>query len=326
MYRAIMVPLDGSAFGEHALSLALGIARRACAQVHLIHVRTPSAEVRASEDRVAVEQMPTATDQERMAIYLRDLATYLSERWEVVIKASILDGPVAETLQAYVQENGIDLTIMTTHGYGPLSRIWMGSIADALVRLLSSPIVLVRPHAEAIDLLETVHEQAFEHILIPLDGSKLAESILEPAIELGALMQARYTLLQAIEPLIKGYIPGPYAGLMDADLLEPWRTETKAYLEQVADRIREHGLRVETKAPIAYAPDVILDYARDHAVDFIAMATHGRSGLSRVLMGSIASTIVCRAGVPILLYRPSAEAFQNAAANEDQMAESTMAW
>ncbi|MCG8347610.1 MAG: universal stress protein [Chloroflexales bacterium] len=324
MYRAIMVPLDGSAFGEHALPLALGIARRTCAQVHLVHVRTPAAEAPAPEDHGTGEQASTAIDQERIAVYLRELATYLSERWEIVIKASSLEGPVAETLQAYVQASGIDLTIMTTHGYGPLSRIWMGSVADSLVRRLSSPTVLVRPHAEAVDLLETVHEQAFEHILIPLDGSKLAESIIEPAIELGALMEARYTLLQAIEPLIKGYIPGPYAGLMDKDLREPRRAETKAYLERIAHRMREQGLRVETQTPIAYAPDAILDYARDYAVDFIAMATHGRSGFSRVLMGSIASTVVCKAGVPILLYRPSAEALQNSAANEDHLVESTM--
>ena len=88
MYRAIMVPLDGSAFGEHALPLALGIARRTCAQVHLVHVRTPAAEAPAPEDHGTGEQASTAIDQERIAVYLRELATYLSERWEIVIKAN----------------------------------------------------------------------------------------------------------------------------------------------------------------------------------------------------------------------------------------------
>ena len=84
--------------------------------------------------------------------------------------------------------------MMTTHGHGPLSRFWLGSVADEMVRRATTPILLVRPHEKAIDLAA---EPVLRHILIPLDGSALAEQVLGPAAALGSLLQCDdYTLLR----------------------------------------------------------------------------------------------------------------------------------
>jgi nucleotide-binding universal stress UspA family protein len=184
----------------------------------------------------------------------------------------------------------------------------MGSVADKLVRRLPMPVVLTRPHDETLDLLEQVHERAVEHVLIPLDGSALAEEILEPALELGTPMGARYTLIQAINPPVLGYAPAAYAVGLDEQVLAQWRAEAQAYLDEVAARLRSQGHRVDRQIMIGPPAVAILDYARAHAVDLIALATHGRGGVARMLLGSVADKIVRGAGMPVLLRRPSAEA------------------
>jgi nucleotide-binding universal stress UspA family protein len=158
-----------------------------------------------------------------------------------------------------------------------------------------------------LDLLEEVHEQAFQHVLIPLDGSTLAEGVLEPAVALGKLMQAEYTLLQTIEVPILGYAPAAQVAGLDDQILEQWRVEAQAYLDQVAEHMRAQGLAVRVSVMVGQAAPAILDYARDHVVDVIAMATHGRGGAARMLLGSVADKVVRGAGAPVLLYRPPAE-------------------
>jgi nucleotide-binding universal stress UspA family protein len=79
------------------------------------------------------------------------------------------------------------------------------------------------------------------------------------------------------------------------------------YLERVARHLRAQSVQVQTQLVVAEPDVAILDYAREHAVGLIAIATHGRGGLGRVVLGSVADAVLRRAGVPVLLYRPSAE-------------------
>lgn len=302
MIRTILVPLDGSSFGEYALPVALGIARRTCATLHLAHVCTPEEPIQTPVDQAG--DVHVFEEHVRISNYLDGLATLLAERWEVPIKRAILDGPVAETLCFYAQDIRADLLVMTTHGRGPLSRAWMGSIADALLRRLPLPLLYVRPRAEAVDILESVRDEIFRDILLPLDGSPMAEEILAPALGLGTLMQAHYTLLQVIEPIPDAAPPVSLVPLINAQRLESRRLIAQLYLDGVAARLRDQGLTVTTQTLIDNPAEAIVNYARAHASDLIAMATHGRGGMMRLLMGSVADT-VARSGVtPLLLYRP----------------------
>jgi nucleotide-binding universal stress UspA family protein len=223
----------------------------------------------------------------------------------VPVTTALLDGSVADTLYAHALTSRADLAVMTTHGHGPLPRIHLGSVADALVRRLPIPTLLARPHNETLDLLESIHEQVFQHILIPLDGSPLAEAIMEHAIGLGTLMDAEYTLLEVLDLPTIGYAPALHATGADERILEQWRGEAQHYLDQVAERLGARGLRVRTHTMIGSPASAILEYSREDAVDVIAIATHGRGGLARVLLGSVASAVLRGAGVPVLLFRPS---------------------
>jgi nucleotide-binding universal stress UspA family protein len=148
----------------------------------------------------------------------------------------------------------------------------------------------------------------FQHILIPLDGSALAEQILKPALALGDLTQAAYTLLHVVEPfVVPGYAPLARTAQLDVQVTQTALAEAQRYLDDLAQRLRDDGRQVHTRALLATQPAVaILDAARAHGADLIALATHGRSGLARLLIGSVADKVRRAADMPVLLYRPQA--------------------
>jgi nucleotide-binding universal stress UspA family protein len=293
MYRSILVPLDGSSFGEHALPLALSIACRAEAHLHLAHVHQAS--------RLASD---TAAEQEQRAdegAYLDGLLRRLQASCDLPITTKLLDGPIAQALRDYAVEIQADLIVMTTHGRGALSRAWLGSIADALMRSVSMPVLLVRPHEQPADI---AREPAIHHILVPLDGSALAEQILGHATELGRITHAEYTLLQVTEPVFVGYGSEMSAISANEQILESLQTQAQAYLDRVAAGLRAEGLQVQTITMIEFAAAAILEYAREHAVDLIALETQGRGGLARWIVGGVADKVIRGASVPVLLHRP----------------------
>ena len=170
-YHSVLVPVECSAFSEATLPLALSIAERAGATLQAVHVHAPVASEYANSE--------LASDLDAAAIereygYLNGLAKRLACFSPARVTTTLMTGPVAETLAEVA--GGSDLIVMATHGRGPLSRFWLGSVADKLVRKSPVPIVLVRPQEEGIDL---AHKPVLHHILIPLDGSELAEQILE---------------------------------------------------------------------------------------------------------------------------------------------------
>jgi len=293
MYRSILVPLDGSAFGEYALPFALSLARRAGAQLHLAHVHVAPAPILADANDTELRAS------ERM--YFEGLVQRVEAHWDVPITTMLLDGPVAQTLHEYATASEADLIVMTTHGRGALSRFWLGSIADTLIRQVSVPVLLIRPQEQPLDI---EHEPVVKHILIPLDGSALAEHMLTHATTLGKLAQAEYTLLQAIEPTFIEYGTELYTVGLDDRAMEPLRAQAQGYLDRLAARLRADGVRVQTATVIDLAATAILNYAQAHAVDLIALETHGRTGLARWLVGGVADKVIRGATVPVLLHRP----------------------
>jgi nucleotide-binding universal stress UspA family protein len=303
MYRTVMVPLDGSAFGEHALPLALTIAQRSGAAVHLVHVAVPPTH----HDLVHLlhpeeEQSPQVRGQH----YLEQLVERLVPRWKVPLSTTVLDGPVGPALERHALVSGAELVVMTTHGRGSLKRVALGSVADQMVRTLPLPVLLMRPREETLDLWEHPAEEPFHRILIPLDGSELAESVLEPLLALGMLFEAEYTLLQAIYPPMLGYALTAHPELVDQQVIANLCNEARTYLDMVAERLRKRHLKVQTDTALGYPPRAILEYAHGHEVKLIGLATHGQGGVSRLLLGSTADEVVRGASMPVLVCRPPA--------------------
>jgi nucleotide-binding universal stress UspA family protein len=299
MYHSILVPLDGSTFSEHALPVAACIARLAGASLKLVRV-IPNDH---AEDVVfgLTGRYPWQEGRE----YLHRVADLLERRAGLWPSFRLLGGLAVDTICEHATDQGADLVVMTTHGRGPLSRFWLGSVADELVRRLPMPLLLVRPHGEAPDWAGV----PLKNVLIALDGSALAEAVLGPAVELGRLTGASFTLVGAVPPLPAAAIgvPAYVAGAVDGAALERVQGELHAYLEVAARPLREQGLSVRTRVVAKGRPAAaILAEAEARHCDLIALATHGRRGLSRLFLGSVADKVVRGATAPVLLFRPMA--------------------
>jgi len=302
-FRSLLVPVDGTPFGEHALPLALGIARRAGAEVQVVHVHRPmrsSFQTTFQPDRLDSESDLDVFLRERQEAYLDDLIRRLRRVADVPVRPVFLQGwQVVDELCAAASA-GTDLVVMATHGRGLLGRLWSGSVADALMRRLSVPLLLARGYDAPVDL---TGDPVPRHVLVPLDGSELAATVLEPALALGALADADHTLLQVV-PTEPG---GPTSGA--APLIRPRREEASDHLRRALDRWE--GLKPRVRRCIVYeerpGAAAILDHARAHDADLIAMATSGRGGLTRLLRGDVTDEVVRNAEVPVLVYRSNAE-------------------
>ena len=294
MYKNIMVPLDGSLFAEAALPLALRLSRRAGVGLHLVTVVDPLVPIGAPDPGVA-------TDAGRS--YLGDVAERIFREAGGPTTTGVPEGPVVEALQAETVAHGADAVVMATHGRGGLSRTWLGSVAMGFLHETDRPLILVRPQAGG-DPVSMVH-WGFAKLLIPLDGSELAERALSHATEFGELFAASYHLTRILShPPLWGS-----SGVADPDetreeLLEPAKGSAVEYLESHAESMRERGLSATISVGVDAQPGRgILAVVEKEGCDSIAMATHGRSGLGRALLGSAADKVVRGTRVPILLYR-----------------------
>lgn len=308
MLRSILVPLDGSTFGEQALPWALSIARRAKASLEIVHVH------RALEATYAEMQIFDATlDQQirgRERQYLESTLAAVKAVGGVTAAAVNKEGEVAATIRDHAQAAGADLIVMMTHGRGPLGRFWLGSTTDELMREAPAPMLLIHPHDKKADLKTDI---VLQHVLIPLDGTPLAEQILPPAVNLARLMGAALTLLRIVKPVMPMAMPAGVGsfGEMAHHMLErvdtlqdQLKAEAQGYLDQVAERLRGQGLNVQTQVAIEEQPGVAILHHAQPPVDLIALETHGRRGVARLFLGSVADKVIRGAHVPVLVHRP----------------------
>jgi len=298
MYRSLLVPLDGFPFAEHALPLALRVARAAGAALRLVRVAdTPAVYYAGAPYDGELESVVRA----RQQAYLDEIVQFLRKLSPVPVSSALLEGPVVGKLCAQAGDGETDLVVMATHGRGPLGRFWLGSVADELVGRLPVPVLLVRPGDGEVDL---AHEPELGPVLVPLDGSTLAEEILAPAGELARLLGVNLTLLRVVKPVPAGAVPDDPALGQEARALLNRTREASAYLLRMAERLRAEGLRVATRVTVQEHPAAaILNEAEATDAGLIALTTHGRRGLVRVVMGSVADKVVRGATIPVLVHR-----------------------
>jgi nucleotide-binding universal stress UspA family protein len=298
VYQAVMVPLDGSEFGRHAIPWALAIAEPAGARVDLVHVLTPPYDMGVAEgDKLilaeAIDSQRTATEQR-----LEDLANRLHVGTGVRFSSAVVEGHTADALLRYADENAIDLIVMTTHGRSGLARAVLGSTSDQVVRRSRCPVLLARSHRHVAEEHEAA---AVSDVLVPLDGTVTSEAILVHALEVCQLTGASCTLLHVVVPeLLLTSVAVPVA-LADQRATIAEKQRADAYLASLADRFRE-GVVPVTIAALSHA-DVesgILEYCAAHPVSLIAMATRGTRGLERAVLGSTMDELLRKTHLPLL--------------------------
>jgi nucleotide-binding universal stress UspA family protein len=277
MFNKIIVPLDGSSLAECALEPAVALA--AAGQLELILISIPAFEKillpGAAGNGFAWPDQLLELARDQSESYLAETALRLGpERLQV--RTEVREGDVAGAIVDTAAAEGASLIVMSTHGYSGLTRWVLGSITEKVLRASTCPVLAVRSTAP------------IGNLLIPLDGSLLAESVLEPALEVAHALAAQVTLLRVVDFDNASY------------------EEAKDYLHKTADRYRHLADMGQPVVMFGPAAQSILEVAQTHHIDLIAMATHGRTGLRRWVYGSVTEKVLRSAGRAMLVVRPNA--------------------
>jgi nucleotide-binding universal stress UspA family protein len=289
VYR-ILVPLDGSPLAEQALPYAERLAEALSARLILSRV-LPLSVVRPAEADLASAAEARA--------YLLGVGDRLTTNGRLVETTTPWGEPAAEILKQ-ARSTQADLVVMVTHGRSGPGRWLYGSVADEVLRNASVPVVLV-PRASAAPW--SAHRAP--RILVPLDGSELGEAALGPAQKLAARLGSEIVLLQVIPFPPHELYPGTVEAYLEAFDPDAQVVETKQYLAQVAQRLRPTISQVRIRAELGKPAALISQVAVAEKADLIVMATHGRTGVARLVLGSIATATLQHASVPMMFVRPT---------------------
>ena len=294
--RHVLVPLDGSPFGEQALPVGAAIARKADAALHLASVLEPapvlvlSPELPVAAEPVQPASVVAASD------YLDLIAAATHDAQGRQPITAVLRGPAADALREHVEEHGIDLIVMTTHARRGIARWWLGSVAESLVRQVRVPVLLLHPR-------DPPQATEFRRILVALDG-ELDEQVLDAARSLGRLdPPARYLLIRVVEPAIPLFTPlAAYPAHLSRSHYERAEADARQALEGVAERLRAEGHEAVPRVVVGRGvSDQVLELAAEFAPDIIVVGTHPAHGVERALLRSVADQVVRRTTLPVLV-------------------------
>jgi nucleotide-binding universal stress UspA family protein len=302
MFSKILVPLDGSSLAEEAIGTAAAIARVSHAEIDVVLVHQPIPFAGIEEASWNAEQW----NKEHQ--YLEGIIDELMSSAKVPATHSVMRGEAVDMICRRAWNVGADLIVMTSHGRTGLSRAWLGSVADSVLRHSTVPVLMLHPLATKEGRLAAHH--AFKRILVPVDGSSVAADIISSAASLAHCGGAVIDLLRVVEPvpLATMEIGIPYASpalVPDDEATAHAAEEAGRHVADLARTASQLGITANAHVLVAeHAAPAIVDYAAAHSIDCIAMTTHGR-GASRLVMGSVVDKVLRASAVPMLLYRPS---------------------
>ena len=290
--RQVAVALDGSEFAERALPAAAAISRLFDATLILISVLPARGAMRVLP-KGRSSGNPLEAGQAETEAYLSGLAARYRDQ-DIRVEYYVAAGPVAQSIDVLTNELGADVLIMSTHGRSGVSRFMMGSNASAFLQLLRLPLILLRPQA-----LAAGERPALGKVLVTLDGSSFAEQVLPWAQLVSQVSSAEILLL--IVPEVPE--PSMYGAMGDAidELREQAESNARRYLDRTAATLREQGMPVRPLVEGSRPATAILDVAEREGVDLIMLATHGRGGMERLFLGSVADRVVHHSRCPVLL-------------------------
>jgi nucleotide-binding universal stress UspA family protein len=302
MFKKVLVPLDRSELAEQALAQAATIARGSGATVDIVLVHEPI-PFEGSGDAPWNAKLLEA---ER--IYVRTIVAELAAGTNLPVTGAVLEGARVDMICKRVWDVNADLIVLTSHGRTGLSRAWLGSTADGVIRHSTTPVLMLRPVEGKQKRLRA--GGVFTRILVPLDGSALAAAALTAATALAVCAGGSITLVRVVPPvpLIPSDLAFPITDpfpLTDEIATKTLVSQAQIDLVEVSQQLLHRGVTsVSSEVVVAdNAPQAIIEYAKAHGVDVIAMSTHGR-GASRLLVGSVADKVIRAAVIPVLIHRP----------------------
>jgi nucleotide-binding universal stress UspA family protein len=300
METRILVPLDGSRLAEQALSCALTLGRGLPAELVLFRAVAIPSDVQEALDEADLGSGPLMEQLETEAHEYLEAMSHLLAKTDVSFSQVVRHGLAADAILDCVEEMDLQLIVMASHGYTGLKRWTHGSVAERVMQSASVPVLLMRAQEEVSKGLPEACP--FRCILVPLDGSRVAEQVLPAVTPIARALRCKVTLFQV--PIV--YVSGSLIG----EWYLPWQGNfetadqvAQEYLEGLASDLRAQGIEVSTAIWMGAVAESIIDYADVNDVDLIAMCTHGRTGLARWALGSVADRVLRAGAKPILLVR-----------------------
>jgi len=297
MTRTVIVPLDGSDASEEALGIAQRIQERQGSKLKLLSVVEVTTEFDAWIETApfTLEDELDSWLEERRG-YLADVASRLGDNVETEVRV----GRPADEICAAVEAAGPAVVVMASHGRGGLQQFVLGSVALSVVHDVHCPVVVVHMQGDGAEA-----PSRLDSVLLPTDGSSFSESVIDEALAILGEPKPDVRLIQVLEH------PAWAANSMNAGLVSEYldasREAAQIHLDESAAKLRERGYTAEAELRSGSAADGILESATQNRVHMIAMATHGRGGVGRLLLGSVAQRVLQRTDVPLLLIRPASE-------------------
>ncbi len=301
MYKVIMAPTEGSDSERAAISVAVKLAQRFDANLRLVRVLTPPLAIETVGRPPMLAQTGQMLLEERLARLrkLEALGTECRALGDIRVITALEDGRVAPTLRDYAEKFEVDLIVMSSHSRGGVKRITLGSVTDYLIRNTNIPVLVVKP---PVSFIGATPPETISRIVVPLDGSALAEQILPEVAELASRLNSTVNLLQVLTPLTYSQkeIMQPGLPWWDTDI-----ANADAYLARAAGYLIEKGLTVSKDVVLSdNVATAILDYAERARADVIALATSGSGGVSRFVFGTVADEVTRRSTSSLLVFHP----------------------
>lgn len=309
MYSRMLVPLDGSELAEMVCTYAKELAGRLDIDVVLLHVSSPGSQSVVPMERAYIEHVAEIVQGQIKDVQKKTEPQGKSK--PVKVTGELVVGYEAEEILSYAEKNSIDLILLGSHGRSGIKRWTIGSVAGKVMGATKIPVWLIKPRTPE----ETPYDKwPRRTLIVPLDGSELAESVLPHA---EALVKQRGTepmdivLLRVSEPMT---IPTYYSPDMSGVSLD-WgnfiqqdtikrKQAAKDYLAAIEKQLKEKSITVKSAVIEGKTNDEIVDYANKQPFSMIIMATHGRSGLSRLVYGSAAANILNGVSRPMFIIKP----------------------
>jgi nucleotide-binding universal stress UspA family protein len=302
METRILVPLDGSRLAEQALSCALTLGRGLPAELVLFRAVSIPSDVQEALDKADLKATPLMERLETDANEYLDAMSHLLAKTDLSLSHAVRQGLAADAIVDYVEQMDIQLIVMASHGYTGIKRWTHGSVAERVLQSASVPVLLVRAQEGVSKGLPAACP--CRRILVPLDGSEVAEQVLPVVTPIARALGCEMTLFQVPIAYASGSLMGEWYLPLQGSF-EIADQDAQAYLDRLADDLRDQGIEASTATWVGAVAESIIDYARVNDVDLIAMCTHGRTGLARWALGSVADRVLRAGDKPILLVRAS---------------------
>jgi len=300
MISRILVPLDGSKTAEKVLPYARALAGKLKTPVDLmaaIDITEVAAHISAGKAYRFLDEMveDNVRQSER---YLRGVADTFKN---VPAQSSVKRGRPEEAIIEKAAADKGTLIAMATHGRSGLNRWLLGSVAEKVLRGAKNPLLLVR----ALEESSSDGEAVVKSVIVPLDGSELAESVLPVVVETAKILGLEVILFRAYSLPHSVYAAedGGYAVNYD-ELIAGIKGDAEEYLEAKTEELKKQGIeKVSWVTKEGFSADEIITFGRATPDNLVAMCTHGRSGVRRWMLGSVTETVVRHCGDPVLVLR-----------------------